>query len=128
VSDEYEVRVHDVVRGRLLVAAIEIVKPTNKIRPNPVACSLRSARRCYARACRSSIRSRRVTSTCIPSCWRARKNSLASDGSQEAHRRVAKAQERGAGREQVRATDGKSNGTKPTRQRAALSRELVVQE
>jgi hypothetical protein len=31
--DEYEVRVYDVSRGRLLVAAIEIVSPANKDRP-----------------------------------------------------------------------------------------------
>lgn len=32
-SDEYEVRVYDVKRGRRLVAAIEIVSPANKDRP-----------------------------------------------------------------------------------------------
>jgi hypothetical protein len=32
-QDEYEVRVYDVERGRLLVAAIEIVSPSNKDRP-----------------------------------------------------------------------------------------------
>jgi hypothetical protein len=31
-SDEYEVRVHDFERGRRLVAAIEIVSPSNKDR------------------------------------------------------------------------------------------------
>jgi hypothetical protein len=32
--DEYEVRVYDTERGRLLVAAIEIVSPSNKDRPD----------------------------------------------------------------------------------------------
>ena len=32
-QDEYEVRIYDVERGRLLVAAIEIVSPSNKDRP-----------------------------------------------------------------------------------------------
>src|SRR6185437_5357209 len=31
--DEYEVRIHDARRGRHLVAAIEIVSPANKDRP-----------------------------------------------------------------------------------------------
>jgi hypothetical protein len=33
VEDEYEVRVYDVRRGRRLVAAVEIVSPANKDRP-----------------------------------------------------------------------------------------------
>jgi hypothetical protein len=32
-QDEYEVRIYDAERGRLLVAAIEIVSPSNKDRP-----------------------------------------------------------------------------------------------
>ena len=33
-QDEYEVRIYDTERGRTLVAAIEIVSPSNKDRPN----------------------------------------------------------------------------------------------
>jgi len=33
-QDEYEVRIYDAVRGRQLVAAIEIVSPSNKARPD----------------------------------------------------------------------------------------------
>jgi hypothetical protein len=33
-QDEYEVRIYDTERGRQLVAAIEIVSPSNKDRPN----------------------------------------------------------------------------------------------
>lgn len=33
-QDEYEVRIYDAVRGRQLVAAIEIVSPSNKDRPD----------------------------------------------------------------------------------------------
>ena len=32
-QDEYEVRIYDTERGRTLVAAIEIVSPSNKVRP-----------------------------------------------------------------------------------------------
>ena len=56
-DDEYEVRIFDTDRGRELVAAIEIVSPTNKDRPESrdkfvtksAACSRRGC------ACRSSI-------------------------------------------------------------------------
>ncbi len=33
IEDEYEVRIHDATRGRRLVAAIEIISPANKDRP-----------------------------------------------------------------------------------------------
>ena len=38
-QDEYEVRIYDVNRGRQLVAALEIVSPSNKDGPKPVRSS-----------------------------------------------------------------------------------------
>ncbi len=70
-ADEYEVRVYDARRGRRLVAAVEIVSPSNKDRPEH--------RRVFVAKCAalsgstsrspSSIWSRRDSSTCTATCW-----------------------------------------------------------
>jgi hypothetical protein len=47
-TDEYEVRVYDVERGRRLVAAVEIVSPSNKDRPE--------SRRVFVAKCEAMLR------------------------------------------------------------------------
>ena len=54
-ADEYEVRVYDVERGRRLVAAVEIVSPANKDRPE--------SRAQFVAKCAALLRQR--------CCWRA---------------------------------------------------------
>ena len=67
---EYEVLVYDQSRGRLLVAAVEIVSPANKDRPETAVLSSPNALPCSKRACacRSSIWSRRAISICMSTC------------------------------------------------------------
>lgn len=47
-ADEYEVRVYDVTRGRRLVAAVELVSPSNKDRPE--------TRRAFVEKCAALVR------------------------------------------------------------------------
>jgi len=56
-QDEYEVRIYDTERGRHLVAAIEIVSPSNKDRPNTRQLFVGKVASCWNRvcACRWSI-------------------------------------------------------------------------
>ena len=65
--DEYAVRVYDTKSGRRLVAAVEIVSPANKDRPEHVASSWPSAPPCWraVSASRSSISSRPGLPTCM---------------------------------------------------------------
>jgi hypothetical protein len=48
--DEYEVRIYDVKRGRRMVAAIEIVSPANKDRPEHRNVFLANVQRCFKKA------------------------------------------------------------------------------
>ena len=71
-SYEYEVRIYDAERGRHLVAAIEIVSPANKDRPEHrdafvgkcAALLAKRRRRQHRRSCDTF-----GTSICMPMCW-----------------------------------------------------------
>ena len=70
-QDQYEVRVYDARHGRRLVAAIEIISPSNKDRPESRRVFVAKVAALLQRdvCVPSSISLRSANSTSMPTCW-----------------------------------------------------------